>query len=163
MSLRMIATWPARRWLTAAVVTVVTAVVIAIPTDMLPNPWFTRAMDVTWWSYPVLAVTAILSGLLAATYVSDPAITPVPESPRATRLGGIGVVGTFLAVGCPMCNKLVVLAIGVSGSMAWFAPVQPYLALVSLGLLVVALRVRLRGLTSCAVEPVTPGLSSQVP
>jgi hypothetical protein len=46
--------------------------------------------------------------------------------------------------------------------MAWFAPVQPYLALVSLGLLVVALRVRLRGLTSCAVEPAT-GLSSHVP
>ena len=161
MSLRMIATWPARRWLTAAVVTAVTAVVIAIPTDMLPNPWFTRAMDVTWWSYPVLAVTAVLSGLLAATYVNDPAITPVPESPRATRLGGIGVVGTFLAVGCPMCNKLVVLAIGISGSMAWFAPVQPYLAVVSLVLLAFALRIRLRGMTSCALEPAAPGVPSQ--
>ena len=48
---------------------------------------------------------------------------------------------TFFAVGCPICNKVVVIALGTSGALAWFAPIQPYLGVVALGLLAWALRV----------------------
>jgi hypothetical protein len=59
---------------------------------------------------------------------------------------------SFFAVGCPVCNKLVLLALGASGAVTWFAPLQPFLALVSIGLLVVALRVRIRNQYSCAID-----------
>jgi hypothetical protein len=59
---------------------------------------------------------------------------------------------SFLAVGCPVCNKLVVLAIGISGAMSYWAPVQPFLAVVSLVLLGFVVRRRLRGLLSCPVR-----------
>jgi len=127
-----LATWPTRRWLAGAVAAVATVLLVAIPTDMLANPYFTRSMPVTWWAWPVLAVTAVLSGLLMATYVAVPQIA-FPAAQRSTRLGWLGMLATFFAVGCPVCNKLVVLA------------------LASLILLIVALRVRLKGLAACPV------------
>jgi len=42
------------------------------------------------------------------------------------RLGGGGLL-SFLAIGCPICNKLVVLALGLGGVLRWFAPIQPLL------------------------------------
>ena len=36
---------------------------------------------------------------------------------------------TYLAVGCPVCNKVVLVALGTSGALSWFAPVQPLLGL----------------------------------
>ena len=145
--------WSARRWIVACVVALATVAIVAIPTDMLPNSWFTRSMPVTWWSYPVLVITAILTGMLTATYVATPATAPTATSP-ATKLGSVGVFATYFAVGCPVCNKIVVLALGVSGAMAWFAPLQPLLAVSSVVILTWALRSRLRGLQQCALPPV---------
>ena len=44
-----------------------------------------------------------------------------------------------------MCNKFALLALGYSGALTWFAPVQPVLAVIALVLTAVALVVRLRG------------------
>jgi hypothetical protein len=54
-----------------------------------------------------------------------------------------------------VCNKLVLLTLGTSGAMTWFAPVQPFLAVASVALMAWALRIRLRGMASCAV-PASP-------
>jgi hypothetical protein len=51
---------------------------------------------------------------------------------------------SFLAAGCPACNKLVVLAVGTTGALDYFRPLQPLLGLASLVLLGVALGARLR-------------------
>lgn len=47
-------------------------------------------------------------------------------------------------------HKLV-LALGVGGASAYFAPVQPLLRILSLGLLLYALRLRLLSARSCTV------------
>jgi len=97
---------------------VATALLIGLPTDVIPNPVFGRPVDVTWWSYPSLGVTAVLGGLLLATYVRpDHDRSPADELDRPARTGGIGGLLSFFAVGCPTCNKLVVLAIGSSGAL----------------------------------------------
>ncbi len=139
--------WPRRQWLTALVAAVAVGVVVGVPTDVIPNPVFGRPVSVTWWSYPVLAVTAVLGGLLAATYVRR--AEPVDEIDRPARTGGVGGLLSFFAVGCPVCNKLVVVALGTVGARQWFEPLQPFLAAASIVLLVVALRARLRNATSC--------------
>jgi hypothetical protein len=73
------------------------------------------------------------------------------------KLAAVGGLVSFFAVGCPVCNKLVLLALGASGAISWFAPVQPFLAAASIVLMVWALRTRLRNVTSCAVPgPRTP-------
>jgi hypothetical protein len=58
---------------------------------------------------------------------------------------------SLLAVGCPVCNKLVVLAVGATGAMNLWAPVQPVLGVVSLTLLLWAFARRLRSEVACAV------------
>lgn len=146
--------WTARQWVVAAVVAVLTGTVIGTVTALVPNPLFTRMIEAPWWSYPVWMATAVSTGLLAASYV-----TPAGERQEtadrsgrsSSRSGLAGAVLSFFAVGCPVCNKLVVLALGTSGAVAWFEPVQPVLALASLGLIGYALRARLRAARSCPV------------
>lgn len=126
----------------------VTALAIGLPTDVIPNPVFGRPVPVTWWSVPVLIVTSVLAGLLLATYVRDPDVTPAGLD-RPGRAAGVGGLLTFFAVGCPVCNKLVLIALGTTGAMELFAPLQPALAVASIVLLGVALRARLRSARSC--------------
>jgi len=135
--------WPARRWLVAAGVAAMLAVAAGVPTDVIPNPLASRQVPVAWWNYPVLAVTALLGGLLAAMYVrsrTDHAVTG--------RSAGGGLL-SVLAIGCPACNKLVVLLVGTSGALNLWAPLQPLLAIASIALLVWALRARLIAEQSC--------------
>lgn len=150
--------WTGRHRLVALGACVATALLIGLPTDVVPNPVFGRSIGVTWWSYPALIVTSVLSGLLAATYVRDPRLAAAAAAgaadddgaiDRPTRTAGIGGLFAFFAVGCPVCNKLVLLALGTTGAVRWFEPVQPFLAVVSVALLVWALRARLRSAVEC--------------
>ncbi|MGA1440962.1 MAG: hypothetical protein ACO4CU_14185 [Ilumatobacteraceae bacterium] len=142
--------WTARRWLSAAIAALVTAVLIGVPTDVIPNPVFGRPVDVTWWSYPSLVVTAVLGGLLIATYVRDSGGAD-DELDRPGKTGGLGGLLSFFAVGCPTCNKLVVVALGSSGALDWFAPAQPVLAVAWIFLLGWAVRARLWGQIVCRI------------
>jgi hypothetical protein len=142
--------WTARQWVVAVAAGVVTAVVIGVPTDVIANPVFGRPVAVTWWAPWALAVTALLGGLVAATYVRPAGFT-VADADRPARVASIGGVLGFLAVGCPVCNKLVVVALGTTGAMQWFAPIQPVLAVASVVVLAVAARTRLRNQQSCPV------------
>jgi hypothetical protein len=123
-----------------------TALLIGLPTEMVANPWFHRMTPVRWWDRPVWLITAVLAGLLLATFVATSA-----ADERSARRGGVGGVLAFFAVGCPVCNKLVVLALGTAGAHAWFEPVQPFLGVGSVALLGWALRARLQGERACAV------------
>ena len=118
----------------------ITALLIGLPTDLISNPWFDRMMVAQTHDYVFLALTALMAGLLGATY-AFPAACP--------RYGGrfaAGGILSFLAVGCPICNQLVVLALGTTGAMAWFAPLQPLLAIAAIGLMAAALFLRVRAL-----------------
>ena len=150
--------WTARRWRVAVLGGVATAILVALPTAVIPNPVFGRAIEVTWWSYPIVVLTGILGGLLMATYVKEPWLTDTEstgeagEEAKASKLGIAGAFVAYFAVGCPVCNKLVLIALGTSGAMTWFAPVQPFLAVASVILMAVALRIRLRNQISCSVS-----------
>lgn len=77
--------------------------------------------------------------------------TPSGAPDRARRTVGATVLSAF-AVGCPICNKLVVALIGVSGALSYWAPLQPILGLLSIGILTAGLAVRLRGAAGCRVR-----------
>lgn len=134
--------------------------VVAVPTDLIDTPWFSRDIAPTVWAWPALLAAGVLSGLLAATYV-DPARQP-PASGEDRR-GAIAGLLTFFAVGCPVCNKLVLVALGYSGAIAWFQPVQPVLQALALGLLTWALVRRWRGRRSCPAVPMGAELAPAAP
>lgn len=140
------AAWSWRRGLGAAVLS---TIVIGIPTDVIDTPWFTRMTPVRWWEYPVLGITAVLTGLWFAMRARS------GEGAPSGKMFGTSVLSA-LAVGCPICNKVVVGLLGVSGALSIWAPIQPALAAVSLALLVVAVTIRWRrGCTAatCAGDP----------
>lgn len=140
--------WPAKRWFTAVGVAIATFFLIGVPTAVIANPIFGRAIGVTSWSIPVLVATSILSGLLFATYVR---IDPVITDETSAKVGSIGGFLAYLAVGCPVCNKLALIALGSTGAISYFAPVQPYLGAAGLLLLAYALRKRLVNEAQCAL------------
>ena len=146
-----------RRFLAALPVGVALAALLTgIPTDVIPNPWFQRMTPVRTFDYVLLPVLSLTLGALLATYA-----IPRGRGTRGLTAGaGGGLMGAF-AIGCPVCNKLVVLALGFSGALTYFAPIQPLLGLAALAVTAFALRSRARALTAgCAVDsdlaPATP-------
>ena len=119
---------------------VATLLLIGIPTVLIPNRWFGREIPPRPFDYVIFALTIALVAALAATYA-----LPLACSTRERSLTAGGLL-SFFAVGCPVCNKLVVLALGWSGAMTYFAPLQPFIGLLSIVLLAATLVARLRPL-----------------
>jgi hypothetical protein len=136
----------ARRLAKAAALGVLAAIVVGVPTDVVDTPWFSREIPVRGWEYPVLVATALLT--MAWFAIAAPK--------RADGRMLSGVVLTAFAVGCPVCNKIVLALIGTSGALGLWAPAQPVLAIVSLALLAAAVVVRWR-LRRCQVGECATG------
>ena len=124
--------------LTTIAASTVVALLIGIPTDVIPNPWFTRMTPVRTLDLAFFPITSLLTGALLATYV-------IPTTCPTRRTGSSAIAGGtlgWLAIGCPICNKLVVGAIGITGALNVFAPLQPLLG--GLGVLIAATGLVLR-------------------
>lgn len=143
--------WPVRAWIIACASLIATLIVSGVPTGIIPSNFYHRMTPVLWWNYPIWAMSALLLGLLAGSYFSGMAAPPKDNSNR----GLWGEFVSFIAVGCPICNKVVVALLGVSGALDYFAPIQPILGLAGVALLTWALYMRLRGQISCSLSLVT--------
>jgi hypothetical protein len=125
---------------------------------IIPNPAFGRQIPPEPFAIVVWLLSAPLMGLLGATY-SAPAPAAVAATPsmpvviepaghasgrEGTTLGTLAGLGAFLAIGCPVCNKIALVLLGTSGAMTIFAPLQPLLGAISLGLLAGTLAWRLQ-------------------
>ena len=140
--------WPKARWFAASITAFLTFIVIGIPTAVIPNSVFGREVEVTAWSVPVLALTSLLSGLLLATYISA---APTSDDKKSARFGGAGAALSYFAVGCPVCNKLALVALGYSGAIKYFAPIQPVLGFLSIALLFYVFRKRVLNEGTCSI------------
>jgi hypothetical protein len=122
-------------WSVAAAAAYVVAV--GVVTAVIPSPFFDRKLAVDAWNVAALLLPALLFGPLVATY-----LVPWPNVCRVGGRAGAGGVLSVLAAGCPVCNKVVVLAIGTTGAVEYFRPIQPALGALSVLLLGIALRAR---------------------
>jgi hypothetical protein len=132
------------------------ALAIGIPTDVIPNSFFTRMTPVRAQDYVFLALTALLAGLLAASYALPQTRACSIEQGKTTAGGFL----SFFAIGCPTCNKLVVLLLGTSGALNIFEPIQPLLATLSFVLLGVAIWFRWRPVFRRAAVSAQPSAGS---
>lgn len=138
-----------RFWAVTVLATLGAVLVLGVPSALIPNPVFGRMVAPEPFAYVIWLVSAPLIGAIVATYLvrsrlngSDPHRSE--EGSAGVTLGGLAA---FLAIGCPVCNKIAVVALGVSGALDIFAPIQPVIGLGSVLLLVGTLAWRLRGRT----------------
>ncbi len=159
----------------AFLLAVASLVAFGLAVAIIPNPVFGRQVPPEPFAIAVWLVSAPLMGLLGATYAAPPApaaavsqvlpfasqVLPFAaqgssdaDGGRATTLGTVASLGAFLAIGCPVCNKVALVLLGASGAMTVFAPLQPVIGAFSVALLAGTLawrfRLRARG-GACAV------------
>lgn len=134
---------------------VVVAVVIGVPTDVVANPWFTRMTAVVPLDYVFLVATSAITGAVIASASYGNWIT----RQGAGQTGAVGGVLGWLAIGCPICNKLVVALLGVSGALRFFGPVQPLIGAASVVLGITALTIRFRAVRGLCVP--IPGVAER--
>lgn len=145
--------WTVRQWAVAGVSTVAVAAMMGLATAIIENPLFVRMIPTPWWAYPVWIASALLLGLLVGTYVAP---QRQRDTPSQQRRGVGGALLALFAMDCPSSNMLVVAALGASGAVTWFQPLQPILAVLSLVVLSAALRSRLRNANACRPKPSEP-------
>ncbi|MFK4760132.1 hypothetical protein ACI3KS_04275 [Microbacterium sp. ZW T5_45] len=163
---RALRSWGPRQIITAVVAALATALVIGVATVLIPNSFFARDIPPVWWNYPVWILTSAMTGILTATYIrprdADGSVADEPTDGSAILANGEGasdrrggrfaVAGGLLAwfaVGCPVCNKIALLALGYTGALTWFAPLQPVLAITAMVFSTVAVVWRLKGQVAC--------------
>jgi len=127
-------------WIVAAIGAIVAFVALGVPTAMIDTSYFIRMIPVRAEDYVIWIGSSILLGLVLGTF----AISSVKGN-GGKALGG-GIL-SYLAVGCPICNKLVILFLGISGALAYFEPVQLYLGIGSVVLLGWTLLLRAKSVT----------------
>ena len=144
----------ARANLYALVGGVVAALVIGLPTVLIPNPVFGRSVPTRPIDYVFWIITIVLIAAIAASYAYPSACST--QEGKVTA----GSVLSFLAVGCPVCNKLALIALGASGAVTYFQPIQPFLGLIGIALLGYTMLVRWRAVRLVSTAAGFPGQSA---
>lgn len=137
---------PGQRRLAVAV-SVFAFLVIGEIGETLPPESAGRVYPVEWWNWVTLVASAMLIGLIAATFV-------VPGGRRGLASAGSGSAGTVAAIvmACPVCSPLAIPLLGTGGLLAFLVPDRGWVALASVALLALTLLLRLRASTTCAVN-----------
>jgi hypothetical protein len=139
----------------AALWALVSGLAFGLVAAIIPNPVFGRSVAPEPFAIWTWLLSAPLVGIVMATYTAPAAPSPIrlvalgpsageAAERRSTTLGSVAGFGTFLAIGCPVCNKIALLLLGASGAMSVYAPIQPFIGAASLVLLAVTAAWRLR-------------------
>ena len=148
LALRLFGT---RGWFVAAAAGFATLLVVGVVTAIVDSPLFVRMTPVRAQDYAIWLASGLLMGLITGTFVGP---APVRHEGKAFSGGLLSV----LAVGCPICNKLVVFLLGASGALTIFGPAQLYLGALSVALLAWTFRLRARAVArTCSVPAFRPG------
>jgi len=115
---------PNRRLLRSVGVSVAVFVLFGTVTGLLPNPIYVRMVERTPADYLFLVATAAFAG--AFVYQRSLADEPIGD-----RFAAAGIVGGFLAFGCPICNVALLALFSSSALMTHFDPLRPLLGAVS--------------------------------
>ena len=139
-----------RFWSLSALYTVGSALLLGIPTRLIPTSLFSRMVPTSPQDYVIWVVSALLLGPLLALMTLYPMPSHKVAQGKGSLLGSgrafAGTLLSFFSVGCPVCNKVVVLLLGLGGAMTIFNPLRPFLGLASIALLSVTLFLRVRAL-----------------
>jgi len=139
-----------RFWSLSALYTAGSALLLGIPKRLVHTHLFSRTVTNSPQDYVIWMISALLLGPLLALMTLYPILSQKAalgkRSPAGSGRAFGGALLSFFSVGCPVCNKVVVLLLGLGGAMTIFNPLRPFLGLASIVLLCVTLFLRVRTL-----------------
>ncbi len=108
------------------------ALVLGIPTALIPNPFYHRMLPLTGLDYFFWIAT---SALIAANIV----VFVCRQTQKQSKLAwGGGIVG-FFSFACPICNLVLMSIFGSTVLLTVLEPLRPWLGMLSIGMLSVSL------------------------
>lgn len=137
-----------KAWFMTTLAAAIGLAAIGLTTAIFENWFFVRMTPVRAQDYVIWILSSVLMGLIVGSYF----VTSSTSGDGKILSGGLLSV---LAVGCPTCNKLVVLLLGTTGALTFFAPLQLYIGIASVLLLGWTLLLRAKVLAdTCTVNHV---------
>ena len=137
--------WQWSRWVVAATATLLVLAGLTAAGGLLsgarPAAFSGPGVPVPWWDYPLVAVTAVLAGLLIASYVRAP--IGAEATLCDTRWPVLGLAGTALATGPSSGDNLLTQVFAGSSPALLAELIQPVLGIAAAALLARALATRL--------------------
>jgi hypothetical protein len=134
-----------RFWSLSALFALGAAVLIGVPTVLIPTPLFHRMTPTGPLDYLIWGISVALLGLLLALAVLFPSLGEVGASQRSGGMRAlVGGILSFLSVGWPVCNQFIVLLLGAGGAMTFFNPLRPFLGIAAMVILAATLFFRVR-------------------
>jgi hypothetical protein len=136
-----------RQWRVAGWAWLGSFLLMGVVGETLPIASLGRIVPVAWWNYVTLAISPVLIGLIAATFV--PASQPQSSLRKGAAGTGVGgAIGT-ITMACPACNPIAIPLFGSAGLLSFLAPARGLISLLSVALLAVTLSLRLRTARKC--------------
>lgn len=105
-----------------------------VVTVLIPNTYFARMTPVTFLDYIFLTLTSILLGL----YLSFNRYQKKHTTKKSSTAAYTGGIFGFLSFGCVLCNKILLLLLGVAGVLTYIEPYRPLLGTLGIGLMTYA-------------------------
>jgi len=124
----------AKQWLAGIAVALGMFALLGTVAALWENPIFIRMIPADGWETGLLAILSVISGLYVV--IRRPFC-----SNKAANTGGI--VG-FIAVACPICNKILMLVFGGELLLSYFDPIRIHVALIGVILTLWAVSVEWR-------------------
>lgn len=116
-----------------------------IPTALIPTPWFVRMIPARLSDYVFL----LLNSALIGAYVGLHMYEKHERNKRGDVMATTGSIANIFAVGCPICNKLLVALLGTSAIMTYIEPLRVWLGVLSAGLVGAAVWFKIKNVRTC--------------
>lgn len=110
---------------------IITFLVLSIPTAVIKTIFFTRMTPVYSYDYVFLVINSLLIGFYYA-------LTKTSNNSQVCKVEKKSLFGQALAmfgIACPICNKLLVFLLGIPFLLTFLEPVRPFISLASMFIL----------------------------
>lgn len=125
-------------------VSILALVIMGIPTALVPTPFFTRMIPSNPLDYVFLIGTALLLGTYATLHLYG------RQQARGEGVAAVGgTLGGVLSFGCPICNKFLVAAMGVSAVMTYVEPYRPFIGTLSVAAMGATVYLKAKAIRFC--------------
>lgn len=151
MKKKQIKLWP--YIVIGSVAAIIAFFLFGIPTAVIPNSYFFRMSPVTIFDYVFLPVNSILLGTFIALLFYQgnyKRLTKLKNTKTESAATGAAFVNV-LALGCPICNVVLVSLFSTTALMTYFEPLRPALAVLTAGILGTAIYFKAKSIKECKV------------